>query len=393
MPPTPRQRSTLTLLLAFAAACGRADEVIRPDVDGPVFITAAGDSVLMHEVLRIGQPDGPDHYTFSFIVWLLPTPDGGLFLYDLESESGSGENGRIRQFDAEGRFVRYVGRPGEGPGEYSSFPDARLLPDGNLLIVDQSLARMTRYDTAGNLVASWPGPTSIVELQPSTDGGWYVGWVTGHPERTPRRIEYVRFDSAGREVGRFPAPAVYHEGPNGGGGAVDIPTSYVAILPDGRMVSARNDSLRIIVTGPTGEVSRSAPHQPVRYLPEEAAARRAQFAAAARRRGGDTRPIEVPEFKPVMTYLYTDGAGRIWVRLRAPGYLGDSTASLRPGQSRWREPFEAVVFDSSLTYLGRLVTPRRAQGAILDEGAAWLVEEGASGALHVTKWVPEVPAW
>src|SRR5690606_21309141 len=170
-------------------------------------------------------------------LWTLPTPDGGIILYDLETDDLYGNDGRIRQYDAVGRFVRYIGRPGEGPGEHRPFPLATLLTSGDLLIADQGLARFTRFDSAGKLVASWPGPPAIVELQAATDGGWFAATVTGLSQGKPRPIEYVHYDSLGNEVARFPAPDAYHDGPAGGSGPGPLPTSDVAILPDGRMVS------------------------------------------------------------------------------------------------------------------------------------------------------------
>ena len=363
--------------------------------DGPIFITAAGDTVRMHEELRIGQLSGPDEYTFALIVWTLPTPDGGVFLYDLESSDGRGENGRIRKFDAQGHSVRYVGAPGEGPGEYSSFPQGTMLRGGDLLIADQGLARITRYDTAGNLAASWPGPPAMAELKPATDGGWYVATVTDHPEGKPRHIDYVHYDSLGHEISRFPAPDAYLNGPNGGAGAVDNSTSDVTILPDGRMVTATNDSLSFLVSSPTGEVRVTAPWQPVAYLPEEREARRAMIAGLVKRAGGDPSGIEVPEFKKTFSAMTTDGNGRISFRMRTTGYKIEPETPLKPTQTPWHESFEVERFDSTLHHLGRLITPRqsiRANGT-LGPDALWLVQEGPSGELYLVKWRPDRTAW
>lgn len=156
---TTRPRSLLIGLAVTAtiAGCTSSGGTLQVPLDAPIFVTATGDTIRMHEELRIGRLDGPDEYTFSFITWTLPTENGGVILYDLESSDGSGERGRIRQFDESGRFIRYIGGPGAGPGEYSSGPDGTVLRDGTLLIVDQSLARITQFDVEGNLLATWPG--------------------------------------------------------------------------------------------------------------------------------------------------------------------------------------------------------------------------------------------
>lgn len=387
--------ASTAILALLVSGCAEPPPVQRPNLEAPSFITAAGDTVPLREALRIGRLDGPDEYTFAGIVWSLPTPDGGVILYDLESNEPTGEDGRIRQYDSAGRFVRRIGRPGEGPGEHRSFPTATLLTSGDLLIADQGLARFTRFDSAGKLVATWPGPPAIVELQADTDGGWLAATVTDHPRSKPRRIAYVRYDSLGREVSRVPAPDAYHNGPSGGSGAVDTPTSAVAILPDGRMVSNRNDTLVVVISGPDGEVRVAAPHEPVSYLPEEAAARRALIAGRAARARQSDPGVEVPHFKMVSSWLQADHGGRILVRLRTAGFLGDTTTSLQSNQTPWRESFAVEMFDSSAIHRGRLVAPRRisGRGASFSDNAVWLVEEGESGELYLVKWVPDAVAW
>jgi len=382
----------LTLLLA---GCAEPPVPVRVSLEAPSFITASGDTVQMREALRIGQLDGPDEYTFAGILWTLPTPDGGVILYDLETDDVYGQDGRIRQFDAEGRFVRYIGRPGEGPGEHRPFPLATLLTSGDLLIADQGLARFTRYDSVGKVVASWPGPSAIVELQTATDGGWYAATVTGYSEGKPRRIEYVRYDSLGAEVARFTAPEVYHDGPAGGSGPGPLPTSDVAILPDGRMVSNRSDSLLVVISGRDGEVRVGAPHQPVAYQPGEADALRAAVAGIMMRSGRSPTQMEIPEFKPAVGGIRVDRGGRVLLVLRTQAYLGDTTATLRANQSPWREPMVGALFDSTATYRGRLVAPRHVirRGASFSDDAVWLVEEGESGELYLVKWVPDSVVW
>jgi hypothetical protein len=382
----------LTLLLA---GCAEPPTPARASLDAPSFITAAGDTVPMREVLRIGRLDGPDEYTFAGVLWTLQTPDRGVILYDLESNDLTGEAGRLRQYDSAGRFVRRIGRPGEGPGEHRSFPMATLLTNGDLLIADQSLARFTRFNTLGNLVGTWPGPSAIVELQAATDGGWFAATVTGPSQGKPRRIEYLRYDSLGNEIARFPAPDAYHEGPAGPSGPGPLPTSDVAILPDGRMVSNRSDSLLVVISSQSGEVRVGAPHEPVAYKPGEADALRATVAGRATRARMPVSPIEILEFKPAVGGIRVDRGGRVVLLLRTEAYLGDTTATLRANQSPWREPMVAALFDSTATYRGRLVTPRHIlrRGASFSDDAVWLVEEGESGELYLVKWVPESVVW
>ena len=251
---------------------------------------------------------------------------------------------------------------------------------------------------ASNCVATrghLAGPSAIVELQAATDGGWFAATVTGLSQGKPRPIEYVHYDSLGNEVARFPAPDAYHDGPAGGSGPGPLPTSDVAIRPDGRMVSNRSDSLLVMISGRDGEVRVGAPHQPVAYQPGEADALRAAVAGMMMRAGRPATRMEVPEFKPAVGGMRVDRGGRILLLLRTEGYLGDTTVTLRANQSRWREPMVGALFDSTATYRGRLVAPRHItrRGASLSDNAVWLVEEGESGELYLVKWVPDSVVW
>jgi hypothetical protein len=138
-----------------------------------------------------------------------------------------------------------------------------------------------------------------------------------------------------------------------------------------------------------------APHEPVAYLPEEAKARSAMFAARARRAGGSGSTSEPPPFKKVFSSVITDADGRILVRLRTQGYETEPDVPLQPNQTPWREPFELEVFDSMLKHRGRLVAPRSAtwRGASFTDNAAWLVHEGEAGELYLVKWRAPNPLW
>lgn len=382
----------LLLLMVLAVAghgCAEPDAGSDLALEAPIFVTAAGDTVRLEEELRIGVLDGPDEYTFSAINWTLPTHDGGVILYDLEGDDGYGQNGRIRQFDAAGKFVRYIGRPGEGPGEYGPFPTGTRLVDGALAFYDQGLSRITRYDTSGAVVGSWPGPTGMVDITPTADGGWYVSAVNGYEEGLPRRIEYVRYSGTGQELSRAAAPRHYHNGPWGEARAMTV------ILPDGRMVSGRTDSLMFTVTSALGETRVQHRHEPVAYLPQERADLADRYAQYSRGQNGTGVSPSIPEYKPAYSYMITDPEGRIMFRMRTRSYPVADTTTLREGEPRWRSPFELEVFDSSLAYRGRLVAPRPVSrfGASLAPGAVWLVHEGEAGELYLVKWESPGPVW
>lgn len=79
---------------------------------------------------------------------------------------------RIQVFDSDGSFLNYIGRRGEGPGEFLFIQDIEVGPDGNIWVFDDR-PYITVYQPDGTLVSTvqvpWGGLTlNGVELLPDT---------------------------------------------------------------------------------------------------------------------------------------------------------------------------------------------------------------------------------
>ncbi len=112
--------STLFLLSAIPAT---AQEVVDlPAEDSPL----AAD---FEEVLRVGSLDGPEWQQFGAIFEAAFDGAGNLYLLDLHAY-------RVVVVDPVGDLVRFIGREGQGPGEFS-FPDLlTAMPDGRAVVGD-----------------------------------------------------------------------------------------------------------------------------------------------------------------------------------------------------------------------------------------------------------------
>ena len=94
------------------------------------------------ESLRIGSAveGGPDAFgNVGFV-----TVDGldRMWIVDWRAD-------HVRVFDGEGRFVRTVGRRGEGPGEFMGIGFVVHGPNGEMWVEDDGLDRYQIFDTAG----------------------------------------------------------------------------------------------------------------------------------------------------------------------------------------------------------------------------------------------------
>jgi 6-bladed beta-propeller len=122
----------------------------------------AGDEWVIEEDLRIGAlaETGPD--MFGSITDFAVDRLGRVWVFE-------GQAQEIRVFDGDGRYVRTVGRQGEGPGEFNRVIGMDWGTDGNLWIADPSNNRLSVVDTTGAFVASHPTIGGVV-VQPWPGG-------------------------------------------------------------------------------------------------------------------------------------------------------------------------------------------------------------------------------
>jgi hypothetical protein len=92
--------------------------------------------------VTIGVLDGPAEYQFSRIADAARQSDGDVVVVD-------GRTREVRLYRRDGKFVRTLGGPGSGPGEFQN-PAQVLVTGGDSVIVwDNANYRITRFDSAG----------------------------------------------------------------------------------------------------------------------------------------------------------------------------------------------------------------------------------------------------
>jgi len=93
--------------------------------------------------LSVGESEGPEEYIFYRPVDLAVGPAGRMYLYD------AGRHG-ILVYDANGKYLRTLGREGGGPGEFEGFGAVNLFPnpDGSLDAISDGGACWKRWDSS-----------------------------------------------------------------------------------------------------------------------------------------------------------------------------------------------------------------------------------------------------
>lgn len=242
--------------------------VIANEVREPRPLSA---DLIPSEVFHLGSLGGPEETAFvGPNIAVSNAPDGRLAVLDHEART-------LRIFDATGSFIRSVGRPGRGPGEFS-FPSALAWgPESELWVPEPFEARYSIF----GFLRTEPRP---------------------NPPSVSRRVYPAYFDTSGALIDHFvdgKGPAFRRISPSGevlarypGLGSSDLqsqrPTSdqelagayrrhtrrlVWTLATDGTTWSAWSDELRLIQRSLEGDTIRviETKHRSPRLVPPERA--------------------------------------------------------------------------------------------------------------------------
>ncbi len=152
-------RLTVFLLLASAtmSACMSAGGTLTQDSvadsagvtivrnQKPLWSDAAAWLVPVPPRVTIGVLDGSAEYQLDDVIAVARQSDGDIVVVD-------GSACEVRLYDRDGTFLANFGGRGSGPGEFQDPVQVLVTPGDTLLVWDDALARVTRFDPAGHLV-------------------------------------------------------------------------------------------------------------------------------------------------------------------------------------------------------------------------------------------------
>jgi hypothetical protein len=292
---------------------------------------------------------------------------------------------RIVVFDSVGKYVRTVGRAGQGPGEFNT--PVIAVAGRQLLVYDSQLRRVTMFDTAGKLQWTRSGPCCLA-APPHIDKKGRL-FVTAGPlviGGGPPWQDLIVYSPRGDAVDTLKVPTRNSDRSSFWAQvdprlAISVPipfkpASYFTVTRTGTVLRGRSSEY-VIVESRKGEdtVRLVQRNWRVTELSHDAREEAVEALVAEYRRflsEPDLRrlfPLDaVPINAPAFFGLDTDACGRWWV-LRSSGYMGTPTM------------FD--VFDSKGAYLGSPSIPEA-----VFEPARWavglgrlaLISEDTSGA-------------
>jgi len=133
---------------------------IRTDRAGNVWATDRGDMQAFKFspdgklLMTLGKKgvlgDNNSHDTFNGMADLVVAKNGDIFIAD-----GEGPNTRIVKFSKDGKFIKWWGGKGTGPGQFDVPHDIAIDSKGLLYVGDRSNNRIQVFDQDGKFLKQW----------------------------------------------------------------------------------------------------------------------------------------------------------------------------------------------------------------------------------------------
>jgi hypothetical protein len=142
----------LLLILSIGASAQQVETIdgIRVVHNKKVGVWGANPRVAIELVRTIGDIDTDDeNLAFDSPLDMAVDPAGNAFILD----SG---NKRIQVFGPDGKYVRTIGRRGQGPGEFESLSSISIDRQGNFHVLDSAQRRIQVFTPRGEVLKTTP---------------------------------------------------------------------------------------------------------------------------------------------------------------------------------------------------------------------------------------------
>ena len=385
--------SSSALLLTVLAACGgdggnggewagtvsdsAGVTLVNNPADG---LWAEGEAWTTEEVFRVGGMDGGPETEFGMIIGVDVDAAGRVYVADQQAR-------RLRVFEADGTFVRDLGGPGEGPGEFGPGLAGVFVEGETVYAPDITNQRIGLFTTEGEVL-----PPRSVAL---TDGSPLRWDETGSGELVAQRrgmdVEGMAALADGDPITTFPeegeeaevlatVPRGQSIQMSGGNPTIRIfEPEPIWDLADDIVAQGMNNQFRVeLWRDGTLERVVTRPVEPVEVTDGEERrildmTRDMMAATGAPPQAVEqvVQQMEFAESYPAFAQLLLSEDGTLWVqRIRTSRDVpeGVEWSPQDMGSNEWE------VFDTEGRYLGVLAFPLRFQPIREVDGVVWGVE-------------------
>lgn len=233
-----------------------------------------------------------------------------------------GSDMAIKVFDPQGRYLRAIGRLGEGPGEFTSIGDIVPLADGRLLVTDFQARRTSFFDSQGRFLVSYPWKNNFFKVLLAT--GSSCTMALGVYSEESRELWVKTVDFTGEELltfGKFRFPEFKMIQVGEGVISTTVPWSPNPIFAGDNsrqwLYYCPDDRYLIEVYNQEGKLFRKIdrPYEPVPVTTEDINEIKARYTQRPDSPAAKLyAQMEFPKFKNITNYLTVDSDGNLWLR-------------------------------------------------------------------------------
>jgi hypothetical protein len=301
--------------------------------------------VRLIEEVRVADAALPQDALFQNPRGLAVDSQGRVYIAD------HGAN-HIKVFGADGRFMKTIGREGEGPGEFLG-PEFVEIGAGRIYVWESMSRRISVLDAEGKYLASasfTPGSFGIfIRMRVLPDGRLAALYERGLPEGAQSRIpdsqeQVVEILSAEAK----PVRVIYEKKVRSSQLAwnaeykayVRVPFPYhpgvvMDVLPSGAVAAGMNDKYELEILDPDKGRLRSFAQSwtPIKIVDRDKQDHFSRFRMVVYQ--GDVKTVlpkapdhivkntEFPKFFPPYSNIITDGEGNIWAQVHVESRASD----------------------------------------------------------------------
>jgi hypothetical protein len=306
-----------------------------------------------------GLGENPDE-AFSEVTAFVVDAAGTVFGLDSKDR-------RVKVFDRSGKFLRQIGKPGQGPGELGTPANLQLTNDNNLMITDATNGKLSIFKLSGEHIKdiSTAGRLGFVSMSIDAQGNFLGQEMGVSPGENKMFYEIKKFDASLKPL--FTLNKVEFAIPLPGSGTKINVLEMVSVYQfdaSGNILFGRSNAYEIKVYNPEGKHIRTiqkdfTPEKLTQQDIDEMLERLSSVPTGAQVKD----LISFPETFPPFQYFVLGDQGRLYVRTFAKG----------KAKGEWM----VDVFDPEGRFIAQFIT--KADLRIIKEGKAYGIEETNDG--------------
>lgn len=294
-------------------------------------------TIKLTEEMVIGLSDNQDE-ALSEVGNFVVDKEGNLFVVDSKDR-------KVKAFDRNGRFLRLIGKPGEGPGELGMPTGVQFTKDGQLMIEDATNRRLSFFKPSGEFTrsASIADKMGLVNILLDAQGN-YLGREIG-VSGNKMFFEIKKYDPQLKPLFSldktdFPVPLP------GSGAKINLLelSSIYQFDGAGNIFYGRNVAYEIKVFDAKGKHIRSIQkeYDQVKVTKEDIDEILARIPNTAPGVANIKDMFVFPDYFPPFQFFLLDDAGRMYVRTYKKG--------------KAKGEYEIDVFDAEGTFIAQFIT-------------------------------------